>query len=221
MSKQDRVLPRTPEAAVRASRAEILKLSDSITLSVENGDTTAHIKLKVGNKEIPATIELKGLVSFTNLKTPGATEIDGGNITTGTILADLIKAGVLKSKDGSSIIIDLEEGRADITGSVNLSGLNERGTLVGSLRPGILQIAQWGVPYPGAEAGLLSQVQIIESGLEFTDPVNGKTLELKLEDGKGRLSGLADPEEGGDAVSLSYLNRQLDALREELGLGVG
>ena len=109
--------------------------------------------------------------------------------------------------------------------SYQVSGENEKGFLVGSLRPGILQIAQWGVPYPGAEDGILSQVQIIESSIAFTESVYGKTLELKLEDGKGRLSGLTAPEGDTDAVNKAYLEefvfRELDKLRAELSLPVG
>ena len=104
----------------KKARSEVLQLSDSITLTVEDGEPghTAMIKLKVGDKEITGKIDLQGLVTFTNLRTSGATEINGDNITTGTILADLIKAGVIRSKDGA-LAIDLDRGRFDI---INTSG---------------------------------------------------------------------------------------------------
>ena len=225
MKKQDRIAIRTPEHAAQVSRAERNKLAGSISLQAESGDTSAVVLLKVGDREIPATITFKGWVTFADLKTPGATQIHGGNILTGTILADLITAGVLRSKDEKSIVLDLERGRADITGSVNLSGENETGDLVGSLRPGVLQIAQTGIPYPGAETDILRQVELTEAGLVFTDAVNGKSLTLKLEDGGGRLTGLADPVDSGDAVNKAYMEyhvwRKIDELREELGLPVG
>lgn len=225
MKKQDRIAVRTLEGAMQVSRAERNKLSDSISLQVESGETSATVLLKVGDREIPATITFKGLVTFGDLKTPGKTQINGGNITTGTILADLITAGVLRSKDEKSIVLDLERGRADITGSVNLSGENEKGDLVGSLRPGVLQIAQTGIPYPEAEMDILRQVELMENSLVFTDVVNGKSLVLKLEDGGGRLTGLADPVDSGDAVNKAYMENyvwwKIDELREELGLPVG
>ena len=98
------------------AHSEVLQLSDSIKLTVENGETTAQIKLKVGDKEIPATIDMKGLVTFANLaNADGTTVINGSNITTGQILADLIKAGTIKSKDGKSLVINLDSGESSFT----------------------------------------------------------------------------------------------------------
>lgn len=99
------------------AHSEVLQLSDSIKLEVDNGETTAQIKLKVGDKEIPATIDMKGLVTFANLaNADGTTVINGSNITTGQILADLIKAGTIKSKDGTSLVLNLDEGTGKFTG---------------------------------------------------------------------------------------------------------
>ena len=201
MSKQDRIAVRTPDHAAQVSRAAQKKLADSLSQTME------------------------GLVSFTDLKTPGRTQIHGANINTGTISADRITAGVLRSKDERSIVLDLDRGLADITGSVNLTGWNEKGDLVGSLRPGVLQIALTGVPYPGAEVDILQQVQLEESGLMFSDLVTGKQLTVKLENGGGRITGLADPVEDTDAVNMAYLEsyvwRKIDEIRNELGLPVG
>ena len=201
MSKQDRIAIRTPDHATQVSRASQKKLADSLSQTME------------------------GLVSFTDLKTPGRTQIDGSNINTGTILADLISAGVLRSKDERSIVLDLDRGRADITGSVNLTGQGEKGDLVGSLRPGVLQIALTGVPYPGAEVDILQQAKLEESSLVFSDVESGKQLTVKLENGEGRITGLADPVEDTDAVNLNYLKyyvfRKIDEIRYELGLADG
>lgn len=67
MRKQDRIPPRTPEAAIYLSRTDMKKLADSMTLTVENGETTAQIKLTVGDREIPVTVEMTGLVSAREL----------------------------------------------------------------------------------------------------------------------------------------------------------
>ena len=101
------------------ARSEIKLLKDSITLSVVDGEPghTAQIKLKVGENEYSGTIDLTGMVTFTNLSTAGETVINGSNITTGQILADLIKAGVLRSKDGQSVVIDLDNGVGTFRGS--------------------------------------------------------------------------------------------------------
>lgn len=242
MKKQDRIAVRTPEGVMQVSRAERNKLSDSFSLQVESGETSAAVYLKAGDREIPAIIAFNGLVSFEDLKTLGKTQIHGGNIISGSILADLITAGVLRSQDEKSIVLDLERGRANITGSVNLSEENEEGDLMGSLRPGVLQIARTEHIEPEEspeteasqtdrtetaepEVGILRQMELMEGSLAFTDPVNEKSLVLKLEDGEGRLTGLADPVADTDAVNKAYLEayvlRELDKLREELGLPAG
>ena len=201
MKKQDRIALRTPEHAAQVSRASQKKLADSLSQTME------------------------GLVSFSDLKTLGKTQIDGSNISTGTISADRITAGVLRSKDERSIVLDLDRGRADITGSINISGWGEQGDLIGSLRPGVLQIALTRHPDPDAEVDVRQQVLLTENSLVFSDLVKGKDLTLKLENGKGRLSGLAAPVEDTDAVNLSYLRDyvwvKIDQLRNELGLPVG
>lgn len=71
---------------------------NGITLSVTNSTTaaTSTLTLKNGNVTIASgTIELKGLVTFSDLETKGKTEINGDNITTGTISADRIDASKL------------------------------------------------------------------------------------------------------------------------------
>lgn len=70
-------------------QSEVKQTAESISLSVDNGETTAQIVLKVGDRKIPATIDMKGLVTFSNLN-DGTTEISGDNIKTGTILAEFI-----------------------------------------------------------------------------------------------------------------------------------
>lgn len=60
---------------------------DGITLSVDNGDTESSIKLVVGDKTTEQKIQLTGLVSFSDLKGNGTTEINGSNIKTGKISA--------------------------------------------------------------------------------------------------------------------------------------
>lgn len=192
MKKQDKIPVRSPEAAVRQSRSELNRLSRSIAL--------------------------QGYVTFTQLQTPGQTSISGENITTGSIRADRIQAGVLRSMDEKSIVIDLERGRADITGSFNVSGENEKGYLIGSLRPGSLELVQ-----TDGQGRLLLQLALTEQGVTLSG--GGRQLALTLSPEGGRLTGLADPAAEDEAVSKGYLQgyvfAQLDALRAELGLPVG
>lgn len=93
----------------------------NIKLSVENGDTSAGITISVENENGSTSkktgkIEMKGLVSFTNLQNDGETTINGGNIKTGIISADRIDATNLKVNG------------ANITGTLNANKINA-GTL--------------------------------------------------------------------------------------------
>lgn len=70
---------------------------DGISLSVTDNSTSASISLKIGDKEEKATIQMNGLVKFSDLSTKGNTTISGDNITTGKINADLIQTGTLSA----------------------------------------------------------------------------------------------------------------------------
>lgn len=102
----------------RTLRSEIEQTAESIKLEVIGGEPgkTASIKLTVGDKSYSGEIDMTGLVTFFNL-TDGKTEISGDNIKTGQILADLIKAGTIKSKDGEKIVIDLDNGKVHVVGT--------------------------------------------------------------------------------------------------------
>lgn len=67
---------------VEACHAEIVKLSDSITLKVTGGEAgnTASIVLTVGEEEYTGEINLTGLVTFDSLLGDGTTQINGDNI---------------------------------------------------------------------------------------------------------------------------------------------
>ena len=110
-AKQDRIAPRTAEDVLRrynsqsfaeavgiatdarkaaeqavdtanACHAEIVKLSDSITLKVTGGEAgnMASIVLTVGEEEYTGEINLTGLVTFESLQESGTTQINGDNI---------------------------------------------------------------------------------------------------------------------------------------------
>ena len=77
---------------------------DGITLSVTNGDTSSTLSIKSGSTTLSsAKIELKGVVTFTDLSTSGSTTINGGNITTGTISGSRIDGTTLVITEGATI----------------------------------------------------------------------------------------------------------------------
>lgn len=89
------------DAAAEAERlvAEIKLTMSSITLSVENGETSSVLTLKAGDTVLSsASITFKGIVTFESLSTSGATTINGDNITTGNISAERIKVDELRIK---------------------------------------------------------------------------------------------------------------------------
>jgi hypothetical protein len=109
-----------PESEFRREiSSEIQQTADSINLKVVN-DTEgkmAGIQLTVGEKD-SGQIDMTGLVTFSNLETAdGVTKINGGNIISNTLTADMITAGVLKSKDGEKIVIDLDNGNVHAVGT--------------------------------------------------------------------------------------------------------
>ena len=79
----------TAEAAAQEAKVSVKTLEDSIILRVDSGDgeKTAEVSLSVGGKEQSGTVDMTGLVSFSDLKTEGKTSIHGGSIQTGTITA--------------------------------------------------------------------------------------------------------------------------------------
>lgn len=91
----------------------------AITLTVQNNKdgTSSYFELKSGKTVLSSgNITFNGYVTFTGLS-EGTTTIDGGCIQTGTILATLIKAGILQSKDGETFKLDLDNGTFSMKGS--------------------------------------------------------------------------------------------------------
>ena len=73
-------------AADAAFRAE--NKVDGMSLSVENGPVTAKIILKVGQMELPVTIDMQGLATVEKLKTAGGAQVHGENIIGEICLSD-------------------------------------------------------------------------------------------------------------------------------------
>lgn len=88
-----------PEDVENNVTSKIEQLKDSITLSVTDGSVgnTAKIKLEIDDETKEASIDLTGAVSFSDLSTAGKTTINGSNITTGELSADLITTGTLSA----------------------------------------------------------------------------------------------------------------------------
>lgn len=83
---------------------QISQTAHSIVLTATGGEKSVGIKIQTYDKngdllsetEKTANITITGLVSFADLEGEGTTKINGKNITTGNISADLISGGLLK-----------------------------------------------------------------------------------------------------------------------------
>ncbi len=81
----------THPLAIRVGDAEgnissLQQWADGLVLSVENGERSSSIRLTSGDITISSeTVQFKGMVLFEDLSGSGKTEINGDNITTGTI----------------------------------------------------------------------------------------------------------------------------------------
>ncbi len=79
------------EGDMEVFESKIEQTADALDLTVKKGEIISAINLSPENIVISSgKIDLSGCVTFTDLDTPGATEIHGSNIITGTINADSI-----------------------------------------------------------------------------------------------------------------------------------
>lgn len=103
--------------------SELEQKVDGFTLTVSNGSTTSTIQLKSGSTVISSqTISMTGLVSFTALGSKQSqTFIDGGNIKTGTISADMI--------DVSDLKVNTVWNRENVPDALIQTSASERGLL--------------------------------------------------------------------------------------------
>lgn len=185
-------------AAESASAAaeNAVRTVNGISLSVENKETTAKIILKLGDTEIPVTIDMQGLATVEKLKSPGAAEVHGENVRFGKIC----------SADGESLVIDLDTGIAVLTGSLTTEKQwDENGNCrYTELSPEGVRVWLLEAEENGQKA---AQAELTPTGLAF--PL-----------GNGRVSGIIQPEEDMDAVNKAYLEayvaQELDKLRAEL-----
>ena len=100
------------------AKSQIKQTAESIKLSVNNKGTSSAITITGDNIDFTSEdIVFNGLVSFNDLTNNSSTKINGSYITTGTIDADLIKAGSLTIKSGGNPIF-----QANTSGSVTMGG---------------------------------------------------------------------------------------------------
>ena len=78
--------------SVEGDLSSLTQTVNGFRLSVENGENSSTISLTANGATINSqTIQLTGMVTFSDLSTSGKTTIHGGNIITGTIAVEKIK----------------------------------------------------------------------------------------------------------------------------------
>ena len=113
---------------------------NSLSLSVSNGSSSSTIYLEAGGTIIDsARVTFTGMVTFADLEDSGATTINGDNITTGTIYADIIHLGgqidVYRTSDGFSLggYIGYMSGRTatgSTTSGIAIASQNEEAVVI-------------------------------------------------------------------------------------------
>lgn len=119
LSKSDDEIRIEVRDEVKKLESTFVETVNGFTLTVKNNEdgTSSYFELKNGKTVLSSgNITFDGFVTFTGLAN-GTTTIDGGCIKTGQILANLITAGVLQSKDGKTFKLDLDNGTFSMCGS--------------------------------------------------------------------------------------------------------
>ena len=122
------------------------EINSTVSQKVGKNEVISQINQSAEQIKISASkINLTGYVTISDLEIEGMTEINGSNITTGTINADLVKTGKLESlnysanSEGTSIdmetgVIDTKNFKVDNLGNVTANNVTlNSGTFKGSI----------------------------------------------------------------------------------------
>lgn len=112
-------------------RSQINQTAGSISLSVDNGDSASVLSLSYTDTDghvitlASETIEMTGLVKFTDLSTSGSTTINGDNITTGHLSASRISGGTLTlgGSNNTNGTMSIQNASGNTFGTWDNSGL--------------------------------------------------------------------------------------------------
>ena len=124
MSKQDRQGVRTATDLERRYNfgkkfSDVLGVANDAQEAADAAQAAADkINERMTHEEIFNLLTKDGTLQGLYRGNDGDLYFNGSFIRSGEILADLIKAGVIKSKDGTSVVIDLDNGNAKITGTL-------------------------------------------------------------------------------------------------------
>lgn len=132
--------------------SSIEQMVNNITLSVSNGDSESTLTISANGTELDsATIRIRGMVTFEDLEGDGTTSINGSNLMTGTVKADLIRGNE----------IELLDDRERTAGYITLEGASSTSGQKIVMESGAIELsATWGDIYLESTTGSSSYVQI-------------------------------------------------------------
>ena len=166
----------------RASGAEgslssrISQTAKSISLNVNNGSTSSGITITTTKEDgttsqATGTIQMNGLVKFTDLSTSGSTTINGSNITTGTIDASQVTVNNINASKITSGTLSANRisGGTISASTLNLGSGKFKVTTAGALTSTSGTIGGWTITskeFYGTDAGGSERYGLYTGGLD-------------------------------------------------------
>lgn len=148
MSKQDRQGVRTATGLEQKynfgkSFTEIRNIAtDAQEVAHYAAESVIGLDGKLDHEEIFNRLTNNGELKGIYMGDDGELYINATYIKSGEFLADLIKAGVIRSKDGTSVVIDLDNGNAELTGNITTKTGTHEGVLSkAKIAPGYVQVS--------------------------------------------------------------------------------
>lgn len=233
MSKQDRQGVRTPAEVERKHKFEKIRGTADSALSVAQEAKRAAENLdgNLTQEEIFNRLTNDGKMKGIYMH-DGELYINATYIKTGEFMADLIKAGVIKSVDGKSIVIDLDKGTATLTGSITTEEQQDDESesvytkvtptnihLVAStpLQTQVrdIKLTKKGLNIRYIGDGFDNEIDIFADTpcIAIRDCGTGKSIEISLENGSTRIKGIDAPTEDTDAANKAYVDAQIAEIR--------
>ena len=166
------------ENRVTSAELDIDGLEGEINLKVAKDGVISAINLSSESATISANkVNLNGYVTVTDLSTSGSTTINGDNITTGTINADLIKTGTL---DASNVTINNLNANNITSGTINASDIAITNINANNITSGTIDASH--VTITNLNADNITSGTINTERINTTEIFNKDSLELKVED---------------------------------------
>ena len=163
---------------VTSAELNIDGLEGEINLKVAKDGVISAINLSSESATISANkVNLNGYVTVTDLSTSGSTTINGDNITTGTINADLIKTGTL---DASNVTITNLNANNITSGTINASDIAITNINADNITSGTIDASN--VTITNLNADNITSGTIDTARINTTEIFNKDSLELKVED---------------------------------------